>query len=205
MPDLEEIDAFALTGSGIKWSAGDIAVRPYLGFLETIVATGKPIIGSCWGMQTIVQLFGGNSLPNTQGTEVGLAEDIMLTEAGRAHWIFEGMPDCFSSPCIHRDHVVELPDMFDFLASNATSQVQAVSCHTTELDYVGFQFHPEFELDAVKIMHQRSEVFAPIQTLVECFPENPPEIVQNEMLRTQVYGNWMRHVQSKKAANELAA
>ena len=62
--DIAEYDAFALTGSGVKWSSGDPEARPYLAHLEKILALGKPVIGSCWGMQTVIQILGGNCLPN---------------------------------------------------------------------------------------------------------------------------------------------
>jgi len=203
--DVREFDAFALTGSGIIWSAGAPEAAPYMEHLAKIVATGKPIIGSCWGMQTVVQIMGGDCLPNEKGTEVGLAENIELTAKGRAHWIFEGMPERFSSPCVHRDHVVSLPDCFDLLASNPVSPVQAVSCHSEELDYVGFQFHPEFDLELARTLFTNSVIHTDKENQIASFPENPPEIVTNEMLRTRVFENWLRYVRNKKAATGIAA
>lgn len=203
--DLSAFDCFALTGSGFPWSAGDPEVKPYMDHLEKIIAQKKPIIGSCWGMQSIVQIMGGNSEPNTKGTEIGLAEDITLTEAGREHWVFDEMPEQFSSPCIHRDHVVALPDCFELLASNAVSRVQAVACTSDELDYVGFQFHPEFDLNYVHTFYKNSHMQTSEENMIASFPENPPAIVSNPLQRTRVFGNWLSYVESKKAAVEAAA
>ena len=147
-----------------------------------------------------------NCLPNEKGTEIGLAEGITLTEVGRKHWIFEGMPNRFSSPCVHRDHAADLPDTFELLASNAVSKVQAVSCSTGEIDFVGFQFHPELDLDHVRTMHERRGNIHGTHTLnCDSFPENVPVIVSDEIRRTRVFRNWLRHVGNKKAATGIAA
>ncbi|MEM7067485.1 MAG: type 1 glutamine amidotransferase [Pseudomonadota bacterium] len=201
----DDIDAIALTGSGVMWSANDAEAIPYLEYLGKLVETGKPIIGSCWGMQTMVQLMGGIALPNSKGAEIGFAEDISLTEAGRSHWIFDGMPDQFHSPCIHRDHVVELPDCFDLLASNMVSHVQAVACHNSELDFVGFQFHPEFDLDYAKALFEDSTVFVGAKKTIKSFPEDLPDSVTDEMKRTKVFGNWLQYVKGLSVRESAAA
>ncbi|MEM9277916.1 MAG: type 1 glutamine amidotransferase [Pseudomonadota bacterium] len=202
---IEDYNAFALTGSGVDWSSRDKEAKPYLDHVEKILATGKPVIGSCWGMQTVVQILGGNCGPNENGTEVGLAEDIRLSAEGRAHWIFEGMPDSFPSPCVHRDHVAHLPECFDLLAGNSVSPVQAACYNREDIDFVGFQFHPEFDLDYVQSMRQSAEILPGTHKIIANFPDNPPEIVSNAGLRTRVVSNWISHVQNKKAASGIAA
>ncbi|MGI9351086.1 MAG: type 1 glutamine amidotransferase [Rhizobiaceae bacterium] len=203
--DITSYDAFALTGSGVKWSSRDPEAKPYLAHIEKILALGKPVIGSCWGMQTVIQVLGGNCAPNEKGTEIGLAENIKLSEFGRSHWVFEGMPSCFSSPCVHRDHVVDLPDTVKLLASNSVSKVQAISCTQNDVDFVGFQFHPELDLDHVKAVQEKLGNIPETHTVISSFPDPVPEIVSDEKLRTKVFGNWLRRVENKKAASAEAA
>lgn len=201
---IEDFDAFALTGSGVEWSSGDPRAKSYLDYLERVLDSDKPVIGSCWGMQTVVQLKGGDCLPNEKGAEVGLAKDIQLTAKGRKHWLFHGMPDVFDSPCIHRDHVVRLPDSFDLLAKNDVSTVQAVAYNRDDLDYVGFQFHPEFDLEYVEGMHNAQGLLPGTKGLVSSFPDEPSEFVTDVNLRTKVFANWIAHVQ-RKSDQGLAA
>ena len=203
--NMDEYDAVALTGSGVAWSSCDEQAKPYLDYLESVFAIGKPVIGSCWGMQCVVQLFGGTCTANENGTEIGLAEDIELSTKGRGHWIFADMPDRFPSPCIHRDHVTALPDCFDLLASNPVSKVQAVAYNGADHDYVGFQFHPEFDLNYVSAIKQNTISMSGTCGIVASFPENPPHIVSDIEARTRVFANWIHHIQSKKAAPVRAA
>ena len=153
---LETYDGFALTGSAVAWGAEMPEAKPYLAYVDTVLKTGKPVLGSCWGMQTIAVLLGGMSGPNPKGSEVGIARNIRLTEAGGNHPLFEGMPDTFDSPCWHRDHVTRLPEGAVLLASNAVSDVQAMAYTRNGIDYMGFQFHPEVPLEVFRNSHARN-------------------------------------------------
>ena len=153
---LEAYDGFALTGSAVAWGAEMPEAKPYLAYVDTLLKTGKPVLGSCWGMQTIAVLLGGMSGPNPKGSEIGIARNIRLTKAGKNHSLFEGMPDTFDSPCWHRDHVTQLPEGAVLLASNAVSDVQAMAYCLNGIDYMGFQFHPETPLEVFRNGHARN-------------------------------------------------
>lgn len=203
--DLASYDAFALTGSGVNWSASEPEVKPYLDHLEDIFAQAKPVIGSCWGMQTVAHMFGAKTGPNGMGVEIGIAEEISLTSQGRKHYIFEGMPDSFASPCIHRDHVEEVPGGFDILAGNRISAIQAMASTRADIDYVGFQYHPEFDLDYVKGIVSRRGVSLVDPTMIASFNGKGADACENEQERTRVFANWLNHVRKTKAATKPAA
>lgn len=203
--DLDEFDGFALTGSSVAWGAEEVEAKPYLKFLDKVLGTGKPVLGSCWGMQTVAVLLGGMSGPNPKGSEIGLARDISLTEQGKRHILFRGMPERFSSPSFHRDHVTRLPAGAILLASNPVSHVQAMAYRNFGIDYMGFQFHPEIPLEHFRSEHQkRSQLPGTIIELRD-FPDVVPDEVADPILRTRPLANWLDHVLLCKADNRLSA
>lgn len=203
--DLNAYDAFALTGSGVlPWCASDAGALPYMTFIERVIAAGKPIVASCWGLQAVVCAMGGRSEANLAGTEAGLAQNIRLTEKGRAHWIFQGMPDVFSSPCIHRDHITRLPECFSLLASNPVSEVQAINCETEGLDFIGFQYHPEFTFEYISALAKRRNIKEGDPSYIASFPNNLPKEVSDRRVRTQVFKNWIGYVQHRTIGGDLS-
>ena len=196
----ERFDGIALTGSGVPWTANDPDARPYLDLLEKVFATGRPVVGSCWGLQTVAVLLGGTVGMNQNGKEVGIARDITLTQAGRAHWSFAGMPERFDQPTIHRDHVTRLPAKAVNLAGNAICDVQAMAYASGGIDYLGFLGHPERELSDIRRMHEE-RLPLPGQTVVLAdFPDEPSAHVAVPRERTRVLANWLDHVEELKFA-----
>lgn len=199
-------DGFALTGSSVAWGAEMPEARPYLDFVSRLLDTGKPVLGSCWGMQTVCVLLGGMSGPNPLGSEIGIARDIKLTAAGRNHPLFENMPGCFAAPAFHRDHVTRMPENAVLLASNTVSEVQAMAYQTNGIDYTGFQFHPEIPLEHFSAEYrQRTKLPGTITELTD-FPDIVPDEIADPMQRTRPLGNWLVHVERKKLGglDELA-
>ncbi|MFZ1814170.1 MAG: type 1 glutamine amidotransferase [Rhizobiaceae bacterium] len=206
--DPSAYDGFVLTGSAVSWGAEAPEARPYLDYIEPLLASGKPVLGSCWGMQTVSVLLGGMSGINPNGSEIGLARGIRLTDAGRKHRLFEGMAQQFSSPTWHRDHVTRMPAGAVLLAESDVSPVQALAYQTNGVDYLGYQFHPECELAVFKAHHERAKqsgVVMPglVREMID-FPDNPPVEVSDAMERTRTIGNWIGHMRSTMQAREAA-
>ncbi len=193
---LENYDGFVQTGSAIPQTAGDPGTEPYLELLEKVLATGKPVLGSCWGLQTAAVALGGEVEPNHRGSEIGLAIDIELTPEGQVHALFAGMPQRFHSPCWHRDHVTRMPQGAVLLAGNAVSEVQAMEYRRNGVDYLGFQFHPETPLEEMKMWFDSAKTALDSPGLILNFPQTVDEFVADPKLRTRVLANWLAHVRS---------
>lgn len=144
--DLEEIDGVVLTGSGVAWSAHDRRAREHRRLLERVFAAGLPVIGSCFGLHLGCVVLGGSVRPSPRGVEMGVARTITLSDAGRAHPMYQGKPRAFDSVCVHRDEVERLPHGATLLASNAHSEVQAAIYEAGGVHFWGMQYHPELTL-----------------------------------------------------------
>jgi len=145
----------ALRGyAGILWPGCNLTIYEFddprvtchLDLVERAYEAGIPSFGSCWGIQLAVVVAGGEVGPHPRGREMGIGRKIYLTEAGRAHPLFEGKPHVFSAFVSHDDEVTRLPSCATLLAGNDYSQVQAVSVTYQRGTFWGLQYHPEYDL-----------------------------------------------------------
>lgn len=143
-PDMTDVDGVAFTGSSVEWNTDDDRAAPLAAVMRSAFAAGRPVIGSCNGMQLAASILGGSSAASPNGREDGMATGIELTEAGRTHPMMAGRRDGFAVPCTHRDEVVRLPEGAVRLAGNSHSNVQAFAIDRDGIDFWGMQYHPEF-------------------------------------------------------------
>jgi len=143
-PDMTDVDGVAFTGSSVEWNTEDDRAAPLAAVMRSAFAAGRPVIGSCNGMQLAASILGGSSAASLNGREDGMATGIELTEAGRTHPMMAGRRDGFAVPCTHRDEVVRLPEGAVRLAGNSHSNVQAFAIDRDGIDFWGMQYHPEF-------------------------------------------------------------
>lgn len=101
-----------------------------------ILDLGVPILGICYGLQTIVHMLGGK-VERAQKQEYGRATLRVLKEDP----LFKGLPKEFEVWMSHADKVSVLPEGFVALASSENSPY-AVIRHSERPIY-GVQFHPE--------------------------------------------------------------
>jgi len=142
--ELDGVDGVVFTGSGVEWSTEDTRTAPLHTAMALALKSGLPVHGSCYGMQLAASVLGGKVGASPNGCEDGLACDIRLTDAGRAHPMMAGRRDGFAVPCVHRDEVLDLPVDAVLLASNAHSRVQAFAYSAHGADFWGCQYHPEY-------------------------------------------------------------
>ena len=105
---------------------------------EIIFELGIPILGICYGMQTLAEQFGGQ-VASSKIKEFGHAQ-IAIENASS---LFDGFDtgsniDVWMS---HGDHVSSLPDAFNLIASTETAPIAAME-HAEKKIYA-LQFHPE--------------------------------------------------------------
>ena len=143
--DLDEASFDAFSPNGVILSGGPESVTkadtPRAP--EFIFAKGKPVLGICYGMQTMAEQLGGR------------VESVAKHEFGHADIAFEETPTIFSSfvddegaPLSsldvwmsHGDQVVELPHGFVAVASTSTCPIAAMA--RPDQHFYGVQFHPE--------------------------------------------------------------
>jgi GMP synthase (glutamine-hydrolysing) len=152
---LSDYDGFVWTGSALSCYADCPEVPNQIEFATDILASGKPVFGSCWGLQIIVTALGGSVRANPNGREIGIGRDIELSEAGETHPMYAGKDNPFDALEVHLDEVETIPDGAVILASNAMSDVQALALETDDVDFWGVQYHPEFDFATVALVMQR--------------------------------------------------
>ncbi len=111
---------------------------------DSVFAMGVPVLGICYGMQTMATQLGGR-VETTNLREFGAAQvrarghsallkDIQDTSNSEDH----GLLDVWMS---HGDHVIELPEGFKVIASTDNAPIAAMADESRKL--YGLQFHPE--------------------------------------------------------------
>jgi len=104
---------------------------------EEILDLGVPVLGICYGMQLLVQHFGGQVEP-ASAREYGRAR---LRLDAREDPLFQELPDESVVWMSHGDRVTRLPQGFRVIGTSENSPFAAIA-HSHEPIY-GLQFHPE--------------------------------------------------------------
>ena len=132
-------DGIILSGSHASVYEAETDTAP-----QAVFEAGVPVLGICYGMQTMAQQLGGKVEAGTK-REFGYAEirarghsalfkDIQDRTNAEGH----GLIDVWMS---HGDKVTELPPNFKVIASNETTPIAAFA--DEERQFYGVQFHPE--------------------------------------------------------------
>ncbi|MCK9983783.1 MAG: GMP synthase (glutamine-hydrolyzing) [Azoarcus sp.] len=111
---------------------------------QAVFELGVPVLGICYGMQTMAQQLGG-SVESSGKREFGYAEirarghsDLFRGIQDRTNDEGHGLLDVWMS---HGDKVTELPPGFKVIASNESCPVAAMADETRR--FYAVQFHPE--------------------------------------------------------------
>ena len=111
---------------------------------EGIFKLNIPILGICYGMQTIVNQLGGK-VQTSDKREFGYAEirahghsKLLSNIQDKTNEEGHGLLDVWMS---HGDKVTSLPSGFQIIASNKSTPIAGIANETKNI--YGFQFHPE--------------------------------------------------------------
>jgi GMP synthase (glutamine-hydrolysing) len=143
---LSDFHGIAWTGSPLSAFEELDAVKAQVEFARTAFRSGVPCFGSCWGLQVMSVALGGRVHRHSRGPEVGVARQITLTDAGRAHPMYDGKAAVFDALCVHQDEVCRLPAGACLLAGNEFSAIQAAEMTDGDRSFWGVQYHPEYDL-----------------------------------------------------------
>ncbi len=135
------IDGLIIGGAG--WSAFD-DIPYYQEFLEVLRAAREkhvPILGICFGAQTLAHLFGGVVVRDDANAEYGSIE-VTCEPAASQDPMFSDMPADFTAQSWHHDRIAVLPtDALPLAHSRSGAVLQAFSFPGERI--WGVQFHPE--------------------------------------------------------------
>ncbi len=111
---------------------------------ESAFTLGVPVLGICYGMQTMAQQLGGRVAPSTE-REFGYAQ-VTVTDSSRLLDLIEDRRDNRGRPMLdvwmsHGDRVAELPK--GFVATAATDSIPFAAMCDEKRRFYGVQFHPE--------------------------------------------------------------
>lgn len=148
----DDYDGMVIGGSGLRAFDQEFEVTNQIDLLKAFAETGRPVLGSCWGLQIAAIAAGGEVGPSNSGREFGFARKITLNEHGRNHPFFANKPLSFDAPCIHYDEVTSLPSEATLLCSNAHSEVQGAIIPVGKSEVWAVQYHPEFDLEQLSML-----------------------------------------------------
>jgi GMP synthase (glutamine-hydrolysing) len=139
-----EIRAFAPMGVILSGGPETVTIAGTPRAPAVVWALGVPVLGICYGMQTMAQQLGGLVEPHDT-KEFGYAEvrarghsQLLKDIEDRVNDQGHGLLDVWMS---HGDRVVVAPDGFKVIASTPDLPIAAMADETRH--YYGLQFHPE--------------------------------------------------------------
>ncbi len=125
--------AIIISGSPAS-SHTEAAPQPH----KDLWALELPILGICYGMQSMVVALGGKVIKNA------IREDGRITtQVDTSHPLFDGLKEDFVGLFTHGDFVKSLPKGFETIGSHKLSDGTTAYSAIALDDKIGVQFHPE--------------------------------------------------------------
>ncbi|WP_447968106.1 glutamine-hydrolyzing GMP synthase [Nitrospira sp. M1] len=106
----------------------------------SILNSGIPILGICYGMQILTHHFGGK-VGQAQQREFGRAELVIDDNADLFHGLSRDVP--FHVWMSHGDRIDQLPTGFEIIAHTHNSPIAAIKRVEPQHRFYCLQFHPE--------------------------------------------------------------
>ncbi len=141
-----KVRLFAPTGIILSGGPESVTAEQALKAPEYVFSAGVPVLGICYGMQTMAQQLGGR-VETSDKHEFGYAQIDLTAES----ILFDGLGDTGKQGASgsldvwmsHGDKVVEVPAGFMGLASTTSCEYAAMSDESRQ--FYGLQFHPEVQ------------------------------------------------------------
>ena len=175
--DLDEQDAYMITGSPLSVLDKHIFTDDLLDFIRRCDAAKKPLMGACFGHQAIALALGGQVEKRDNGYNVGIEDTEYHV---KRPWMTPDR-DSLAMYVFHEDTVTKLPEGCDLLGSTANcknaSFAKGNHIFTT-------QGHPEFSDPFMRCVLTSSE---------EAIPEESRKTVWDSLDKPQegcVFGLW---------------
>jgi GMP synthase-like glutamine amidotransferase len=175
--DLDEQDAFMITGSPLSVLDQHIFTDDLLDFIRRCDAAQKPLMGACFGHQAIALALGGTVAKSDSGYNVGIEETRF--HATRS-WMTPPR-DTLPMYVFHEDQVTELPAGCELLGSSDKCPIASFA----KGDHIfTTQAHPEFSHEFMSCVLRFTE---------DKMPKAAARAAWDSMERSQegsVFGTW---------------
>ena len=141
--NLKKYEGLIWGGSSLNIYDDTIEVKRQISFMKECFRNIKKTLAICWGMQVAVTAAGGEVRKGVNGSHIGIANDIELTQAGLNNLFYKDKNNKFNTPAFNFDEVVTLPNGATHLASNKINKIQGLHFNSGISEIWGIQYHPE--------------------------------------------------------------
>ena len=186
--DLDEQDAFMITGSPLSVLDHHIFTDGLMDFIRRCDTAQKPLMGACFGHQAIALALGGTVEKSDTGYNVGVEETHFHTHT---NWMTRRR-DRLPMYVFHEDQVTNLPDGCQLLGSSAGCKIASFA----KGDHIfTTQAHPEFshEFMACVLRFTESHMPAPAAKAAWDSMANPQH--------GEIFGTWSTNFFKKALHN----
>ena len=143
IPKLKIYDGLIWGGSSLNIYNDTPEIRRQIFFMKECFKNVKKILAICWGMQVAVTAAGGEVKKGVNGSHIGIANDIEITNQGLKNPLYKDKNKKFNSPAFNFDEVVTIPADAIHLASNKINKIQGLNFKSGVSEIWGLQYHPE--------------------------------------------------------------
>ena len=102
---LKKYNGIILTGSTLRVNDNSSEIKKHIQFAKKCFDNEQKIFAACWGLQITVTAAGGKCRVSPNGTHIGIAQDIELTEEGKKHSLYSSKLHKFTTPAFNHDEV----------------------------------------------------------------------------------------------------
>ncbi|WP_088921714.1 type 1 glutamine amidotransferase [Granulosicoccus antarcticus] len=187
--NIDDADAWLITGSRFGAYEDHTWIPPLEAFIREVYASGKPMVGICFGHQIIAQALGGKVEKFAGGWSVGRVEyDLDESVFGPPA---SNTADSSALMAFHQDQVVSLPAEAKNVGSSSFCQNAALLYGNRMLT---LQPHPEFDKSFIQgLLDVRGEILPDeVKTRAAATLEQP--IAQSSIAQT------LRHFLSRQTS-----
>ena len=140
---LSSYDGLIWGGSSLNIYNDTPEIRRQISFMKECFKNVKKILAICWGMQVAVTAAGGEVKKGINGSHIGIANNIELTDRGLNNVFYKNKKNRFNTPAFNFDEVVTTPVGAIHLAFNKVNKIQSLNFKSGVSEIWGLQYHPE--------------------------------------------------------------